>query len=57
MYWEFPLWLSGLRHQNSVHEDVGLIPGLTQWVKDQAFLQAANGLQMQLGSRIAVAVA
>ena len=31
---EFPLWLSWLRTQHSVHEDVGLIPGLTQWVKD-----------------------
>ena len=26
--------LSGLRTQHSVHEDVGLIPGLTQYVKD-----------------------
>ena len=31
---EFLLWLSGLRTQHSVHEDTGLIPGLTQWVKD-----------------------
>ena len=29
---EFPLWLSGLRTQCSVHEDVGVIPGLAQWV-------------------------
>ena len=26
--WEFPLWLSRLR--TSIHEDAGLIPGLTQ---------------------------
>ena len=26
---EFPLWLSGLRTQCGVHEDAGLIPGLT----------------------------
>ena len=25
---EFPLWLSRLRTQYSIHEDVGLIPGL-----------------------------
>ena len=35
---EFPLWLSRLRTQHSVHEDEGLIPGLTQWVKDRALL-------------------
>ena len=33
---EFPLWLSGLRTQFSVCEDVGLIPALAQWVKDPA---------------------
>ena len=27
---EFPLWLSGLRTQHSLHEDVGLVPGLAQ---------------------------
>ena len=30
---EFLLCLIGLRAQHRVHEDVSLIPGLTQWVK------------------------
>ena len=38
---EFPLQLSRLRTQHSVYEDVGLIPGLTQWIKDPALPQAA----------------
>ena len=33
---EFPLWLSRLRTRQSVLEDVGLIPGLAQRVKDPA---------------------
>ena len=31
---EFPLWLSRLRTQCCLSEDMGLIPGLAQWVKD-----------------------
>ena len=38
---EFLLWLSRLRTQHSVCEDVGSIPGLTQWVKDLILQQAA----------------
>ena len=37
---EFLLWLSGLRTQHSVHKDADSIPGLTQWFKDPALLQA-----------------
>ena len=32
---EFPLWLSG-NEPNWIQEDVVLIPGLAQWVKDLA---------------------
>ena len=51
---EFPLWLSGLRTQHSVHEDAGLIPGLIQWLRILHH-KLCWSLQMQLGSGIAVA--
>ena len=38
---EFPLWLSGLRTQHSVHKDAGLVPRLAQWVKDLELPPAA----------------
>ena len=30
MLGEFSLWFNGLKTQHGVHEDMGLIPGLTQ---------------------------
>ena len=39
---ELLLWLSRLRIQHSIYDDTGLSPGLTQWVKDLALLQAVT---------------
>ena len=46
------MWLRGLGTQRCVCKDVGLIPGLAQWIKDPALPQAMDRLQMQLGSGV-----
>ena len=48
------LWLSGLRTQHCLCEDVGPIPGLVQGIKDAELLQAVA--QVWLRSSVAVAV-
>ena len=52
---EFPLWLSGLRTQHSVCENVGSIPGLDRWVKDSALPRAADLVLPWLWCRLAAA--
>ena len=39
--WGAPIVPQHVKNLTSIHEDVGSIPGLTQWVKDLVLLQAA----------------
>ena len=41
MYHGIPVVAQQVKNPYSIHEDAGLIPCLTQWVKDLAWLQAA----------------
>ena len=51
------MWLSGLRTQRSVHEDVGLTPSLTHWVRDPVLPQAAAKITEKLKTRFRSGVA
>ena len=51
-----PLVAQHFTKPTSMHEDAGLVPSLSQWVKVSAFPDLWCRSQRQLGSGIAVAV-
>ena len=45
-----------VKNPTGVHKDAGLVPGLTQWVKDKCCHELQCRSKMWLGSSVAVAV-